>query len=56
MEGNTDKELNLVNQSGSKFSLAQEIKSRLKQAVLTVRQCEDALRDPFLVAQEGATF
>lgn len=31
-------------------------KSRGKQAVLTVGECEDALRDLFLAAQEGITF
>lgn len=31
-------------------------KSKAKQAVLSVRECQDALRDLFLAAQEGVTF
>lgn len=33
-----------------------ETMSRAKEAVLTIAECEDALRDLFLAAQEGVTF
>ncbi|KAK5848024.1 hypothetical protein PBY51_005680 [Eleginops maclovinus] len=33
-----------------------EITSRAEEAVLTIAECEDALRDLFLAAQEGETF
>lgn len=42
---------------GSAVSKAkEEAKTRAKQAVLSVGECEDALRDLFLAAQEGVTF
>lgn len=34
----------------------QEIRSRTKGAALTIMECEDALRDLFLAAQDGVTF
>lgn len=35
---------------------APEVKSKVKEATLTVRECEDARRDLFLAAQEEVTF
>lgn len=39
-----------------KILSAFEIKSRIKETTLTIRECEDALRDLFLMAQEEVTF
>ena len=36
--------------------LKEETKSKAKQAVISVGECEDALRDLFLVAQESVSF
>lgn len=35
---------------------ALEVKSKVKEATLTVKECEDTLRDLFLAAQEEVTF
>lgn len=34
----------------------EEAKSKARQAVVSVKECEDALRDCFLASQEGVTF
>ena len=41
---------------GEGIPSAQKIRSRAKESALTVRECEDALRDIFLAAQEEITF
>lgn len=41
---------------GEAIPSVQKIRSRAKVAALTFRECEDALRDLFLAAQEEVTF
>lgn len=57
MEDGTGKEFNLLNKSKyEEFSSTEDVKSRVKHAVLTVGEYEDAFRDLFLATQEGITF
>lgn len=38
------------------ISWKEEVKLKAKKAALTVKECDDTLRDLFLAAEEGATF